>query len=188
MIRIVGGTHRGRRLDVPPGDGVRPTADRARESIFNMLSHGNAAVDLHGATVLDLFCGTGAFGLEAVSRGAAKAILVDSDPAVLRVAEANAAALRESDRVSLLRGDATKALPGRVPAPAVVAFLDPPYGKALAEPALVQLAAGGWLAAGARVIVELGRDEAFTPPDAYEALDERRYGAARVIFLTLTAL
>lgn len=186
MIRIVGGTHRGRRLEVPPGDGVRPTADRARESIFNMLAHGAAAVDLEGATVLDLFCGTGAFGLEAVSRGAARAILVDSDPAVLKVAEANAATLREHDQVTLLRGDATKALPGRAPAPVAVAFLDPPYGKALAEPALVRLAAGGWLAPDARVIVELGRDEPFAPPDAYEVIDERRYGAARVVFLSLT--
>lgn len=184
MIRIVGGTHRGRRLDVPPGKAVRPTADRTREAIFNMLAHGTAAIDFRDATVLDLFCGTGAFGLEALSRGAAKAVLVDADPAVLRVAEGNATILKELQRVTLLRTDATTPLPVR-PQPARLVFLDPPYGQNLTVPVLRQLEQSGWLEPDARIVVETGRDEDFHPPDRFSIIDSRRYGAARVIFLAV---
>lgn len=185
LVRVVSGRHRGRRLSPPPGRDLRPTADRVRESVFNILAHGGARIGggdaLVGARVLDGFAGTGAIGLEAVSRGAAHATLMDNDRAALDICRANVAALGEQANVTVLHGDCLA--PMRPPAPCTLVFLDPPYKKGLAAPALEALAAAGWIADGALIVIELAAKEDFTPPDAAELLDERRYGAARVVFL-----
>ncbi len=184
-MRIVGGRHRGRRLETPAGRALRPTADRVRESIFNVLMHGGARIGhadaLVGARVLDSFAGTGAMGLEAVSRGAAHATLMDNDPDALDCCRANAASLGEASNVTVLQGDCLD--PVRPAQACRLVFLDPPYDAGLARPALAALAAAGWIADGALIVVELAAKEAFTPPDAAEILDERRYGAARIVFL-----
>ena len=180
-MRIVAGKHRGRALAAPKGRDTRPTAARAREGLFNILAHAGLAADggsaLAGAIVLDAFSGTGAFAFEALSRGAASATLIDRDRAALAAAQANAEALKESANVAILGRDATK--PGRADRPHTLVFLDPPYGKGLAETAMAALAAGGWIAAGALVIAEIGAKESLAPPAGFDALDERIYGAAK---------
>jgi 16S rRNA (guanine966-N2)-methyltransferase len=187
-MRIVGGSLRGRRLDAPEGHDLRPTADRAREALFNILQHSLLLpAPLAGASVLDVFAGTGAIACEALSRGAAHAVLVDSDRRAIACARANLAALGVADRATVLAVDATK-LAAATGTPATFAYLDPPYRADLAGPALTCLAAGGWLAPGALVVVELAaRGETFSAPDGYALRDERRYGAARLVFLTRSA-
>ena len=181
-MRIVGGRHRGRKLEAPPDDSVRPTADRAREAIFNVLAHAPfAAGALAGATALDAFCGTGALGLEALSRGASFCTFLDSNIAALKLAERNAAACGEAARARFLLTDATR--PPRPDRPATLAFLDPPYDSDLAAPALDALGRAGWLAPGALVVVETGSRIGFAPPVGFATLDARRYGRARVAFL-----
>jgi 16S rRNA (guanine966-N2)-methyltransferase len=183
-MRIVAGRHRGRALAAPEGEAIRPTSDRARQSLFNILEHGapaKAGLVIRGAVVLDVFCGTGALALEALSRGAAKAILIDSDAAAITLARQNAMALGEIARVSLRQLDATK--PGAAKEAATLAFLDPPYGKGLAAPALKALAREGWLAPGAIVSVETATREDLELPEGFERLDERRYGKAKLLFL-----
>jgi 16S rRNA (guanine966-N2)-methyltransferase len=179
-MRIIAGRHRGRALRAPPGLAVRPTSDRAREALFNMLERGEPP--LCGARFLDLFAGTGAAALEALSRGAARAVLVDRDPAALACARANVERLGEAARARLLKLDAARL--GRAPEePFDIAFLDPPYGSGLAAPALEAALQGGWLAPGARVAVELAAREPLAPPAGLAIEDERRYGAARLVFL-----
>lgn len=189
-MRIVGGKHRGRKLEAPADLRIRPTSDRAREALFNILAHGRFAADgrslIVGARVLDAFCGTGALALEALSRGAEKAILLDTDDGALALARRNAQHLGESARVDFRRADA--AHPGAAPWPATLAFLDPPYGSGLAAAALAALAAGGWLARDALVAVETGTAESLTPPPGLERLDERHYGRAKVTLLRHVAL
>ncbi|MHA1107478.1 MAG: 16S rRNA (guanine(966)-N(2))-methyltransferase RsmD [Alphaproteobacteria bacterium] len=187
-MRIVGGRHGGRRLEAPLGRRLRPTADRGRESVFNILAHGSARIggaeSLTGALVLDGFAGTGAFGLEAISRGAAFATLMDNNREALDFCRTNAAALGEQAQVTVLHGDCLN--PVRPPDACSLVFLDPPYRKGLAAPALEALAASGWVADGALVVIELAAKEDFTPPAGAELLDERRYGAARILFLRWT--
>jgi 16S rRNA (guanine966-N2)-methyltransferase len=184
-MRIVAGRHRGRSIEAPAGGTVRPTSDRARESLFNILEHGKLAPGglspIRGARVLDAFCGTGALGLEALSRGAVHATFVDSDAATLRLARQNAAKLGETARAVFQQGDATR--PPRASEPCNIAFLDPPYSSGLAIPALTGLADGGWLAPGAIVIVETATREDVVPPDGFTAVDERRYGKAKLTLL-----
>lgn len=180
-MRIVGGKHRGRRLEAPSTDQVRPTSDRTREALFNILAHAAWAPGFDELTVLDAFCGTGALALEALSRGAARAVLLDSAPGSLALARRNADTIGESSNCKFLRGDATH--PPAATDPAHLVFLDPPYGKALAEPALMALSATGWLAPGAICVVERGSGEAFEPPVGFTLLDQRKYGASTVIFL-----
>ena len=188
-MRIVGGRHRGRRLEAPAGRALRPTADRVRESIFNVLAHGGARMGgadaLVGARVLDAFAGTGAMALEAVSRGAAHATLIDNDRDALGCCRANAAALGEQGNVTVLQGDCFD--PVRPAQACSLVFLDPPYDAGLARPALDALAAAGWIADGAVIVVELAAKEDFAPPEAAGILDERRYGAARIVFLRWVA-
>jgi 16S rRNA (guanine966-N2)-methyltransferase len=183
-MRIVGGSHRGRRLVAPPGEGVRPTSDRAREALFNILTHGAFAaegVPFAAAAVLDAFAGTGAFGLEALSRGAAEAVFIENDRDALVALRRNIAILSETSRARIVAGDATR--PPRAAVVCAVAFLDPPYKSGLAAPALAALAAAGWLAPGALAVAEIGTREALAPPDDFAVLDERVYGAARLVFL-----
>lgn len=185
-MRIVSGRHRGRRLIGPEGSEIRPTADRVRESLFNIIEHGGFGEDgtsvLHDAVVLDAFCGTGALGFEALSRGAAAATMLDSSQRALDCVRETARTLGETASVSLLLRDATR--PGPAPRAHALAFLDPPYGEGLAGPALAALRDRGWLAAGAIVAVETGAKEALELPDGFRLLDERRYGAARITLLT----
>lgn len=185
-MRIVGGKHRGRTLAAPEGDAVRPTADRTREAIFNILAHAGwgpgGASPLIDARVLDAFCGTGAIGLEALSRGAAFASFLDKDARVITFARGNAEKLGESERAHFIRTDVTK--PSPAPKPCHVAFLDPPYGSGLDLPALDALANAGWLEVACIVCVEFSaKQKEFTPPARFDVLDTRRYGAASVAFL-----
>jgi 16S rRNA (guanine966-N2)-methyltransferase len=183
-MRIVGGRHRGRRLLAPPGDTVRPTSDRAREALFNILSHGRLAADgipFAGAAVLDAFAGTGALGLEALSRGAAHAVFLERDPEAVAVLRRNVAWLGENDRAEIVPGDAIR--PIRAGLQCAVAFVDPPYRSGLAAVALEALDRAGWLASDALAIVELGAREQLVPPAGFTLFDERVYGAARLVFL-----
>jgi 16S rRNA (guanine966-N2)-methyltransferase len=178
-MRIIAGHFRGRRLLVAPGQAIRPTGERAREALFDVLEHGAPAV--RGARFLDLFCGTGAVGLEAHSRGAAKVLLIEHDRAALKVAEANVARLGEPSSVRLWARDASRL--GPAPHPFDLIFLDPPYRSDLAGMTLGAVAGGGWLSADARVIVELGATEDLDLPAGYTLERERRYGRAKFIFL-----
>lgn len=177
-MRIIAGSWRGRRLLTPADRAIRPTSDRAREALFSILEH--SAPALRGARFLDLFCGTGAVGLEAASRGAAEVLLVDDDARALKLARANLEQLGASDRVRLIVRDATRL--GAAPQRFDLAFLDPPYRSGLALPALAALRQG-WLAADARVVVEADAKEGLAPPSGYALEQERRYGAARFVFL-----
>ncbi len=167
-MRIVAGRHRGRRLLAPPGETVRPTSDRAREALFNILSHGQLAsegIPFAGAAVLDAFAGTGALGLEALSRGAAEAAFIEQDREALATLRQNIAALGEDARSRIVSGDATR--PPRAPLACALAFLDPPYRSGVAAAALTALDAAGWLTPDALAVVELAaREGSRRPPDS----------------------
>jgi len=180
--RIIAGRHRGRRLEVPPGDAVRPSAERLREAVFSMLEHGEPR--LQDCRFLDLFAGSGAIGLEALSRGAAALCLVESDRRAAATARRNIEKLGEADRTRLLVADATR-LP-RTNEPFAIAYLDPPYGSGLAPACLAGLVAQGWLEPAALVVVEIAAREAFAPPAGFTPIDERRYGAGRIVRLRHT--
>ena len=183
-MRIVGGRHRGRRLLAPPGDAVRPTSDRAREALFNILSHGHLAAEgipFAGAAVLDAFAGTGALGLEALSRGAGEAAFIEQDREALATLRRNIVMLGEGDRARIVPGDATR--PPRAPSAYALAFLDPPYRSGLAAAALTALDAAGWFTPDALAVVELAAREHLAPPTGFNLVDERVYGAARLLFL-----
>jgi 16S rRNA (guanine966-N2)-methyltransferase len=170
MTRLVAGTHRGRRLRVPAGSGTRPTSDRAREGLFSSLQ---SLLDLDGSRVLDLYAGSGALGLEAVSRGAAEAVLVERDPRALASLRANVAELGLAAQVVEADVDAFLAGPAE---PFDLALLDPPY-EVDVDPVLGRL--GPWLADGAVVVVErASRGRPPGVPDGWEALRDRRYGEA----------
>jgi 16S rRNA (guanine966-N2)-methyltransferase len=182
-VRIIAGEFKGRRLRSPAGQAIRPTSDRAREALFNILEHG--APVIRGTRFLDLFCGTGAVGLEAHSRGAHEVVLVDSDDEALRLARANLERIGAPASVRLLARDATRL--GAAPHPFDLAFLDPPYRSGLAGAALEGLLRGGWLRAQARVILELAATEDLELPHDYTLEDERRYGKAKFVFLRPSA-
>lgn len=187
-MRIIAGRHRGRPLAAPAGASVRPTSDRAREALFNILGHGKLAASgpaYAGARLLDAFAGTGAFGLEALSRGAAETVFIENDRAALAALRQNIAALGETARTRIVSGDATA--PPRALAPCDLAFLDPPYRQGLAAPALAALASAGWLSPDALCIVELAAKEGLELPPGFTIIDERRYGAARIVFLRFAA-
>lgn len=178
-LRIVAGRHRGRRVATPEGLATRPTGERAREALFAILEGGRPP--LQGCRFLDLFAGSGAIGLEALSRGAKSVLLVDQAAAAVRAIEGNIAMLGEGGRALVRRADACRL--GRATGTFELAFLDPPYGGGLLEPALAALLAGGWLAPAARVVAELGAREPFALPPGLVPEDERRYGATRFVFL-----
>jgi len=182
-MRIIGGKLRGRRLASPPDERIRPTSDRAREALFNILAHADLTPDgtspLAGAVVLDACCGTGAMGIEALSRGAARATFLDSDRAALDLVRASLAALGLAGQI--LRVDVRH--PARASEAASLVFLDPPYGEGIAAPALAALAAQGWIAPQALVVVESGPRDAFEAPAGFALLDARKYGKARFALL-----
>jgi 16S rRNA (guanine966-N2)-methyltransferase len=180
-MRIVAGQNRGLALAGPPAgdDRIRPTADRVRESLFNLLasSHGNP---VPGARVIDLFAGTGALGLEALSRGAAFAMFVDDRPAALTLIRQNVGRARAGALTRIWRRDATRL--GPVPEGAFdLAFLDPPYGRDLGRGALAALRAGDWLARDALVLWEAEAPQ--DPPEGYALVDHRAYGDTHVTVL-----
>jgi len=181
-MRIVGGTFRGRNIIAPKGMATRPTTDRVRESLFNILEHGHDGCD--GKRVLDLFAGSGGMGLEALSRGAEFAVLVDDAPAARGAIRENVEALGLQGATKIFRRDATKLgdLPANLGQPFDLIFLDPPYGKGLAEQALVAARNGGWLAAEALCLVEEAKG-AFITPEGFEELDRRAFGDTEVTFL-----
>ncbi len=181
--RIIAGQHRGRRLEVPAGLAVRPTAERLREALFSILQHQRPA--LAGANFLDLFAGSGAVGLEALSRGAGRLTAIEADRTAAAALRRNLEKLGETGRCRLLVADATR-LP-RASEPADLVYLDPPYRSGLSAPALASLEAQGWLTPGSLVVVELAAKDSFTPPAGFSIEDERRYGAGRIVLLRRTA-
>ncbi|MCA1907370.1 MAG: 16S rRNA (guanine(966)-N(2))-methyltransferase RsmD [Magnetospirillum sp.] len=181
-MRIVGGKHKGRVLKAPDGRVARPTADRVRESLFNILAHGDW-VDLDGARVVDCFAGSGGLGLEALSRGAGHVTFVENHPSSLATIRANLEMLKE--QADIVRTDATR-LPS-AQAPCDLALVDAPYEKDLSVPCVTALAARNWLRDGALVVVEVAAKEAFEAPPGFETVDSRTYGAAKLIFLLYRA-
>jgi 16S rRNA (guanine966-N2)-methyltransferase len=183
-MRIVGGRLGGRTLASPRSHAIRPTSDRLRESLFNILVHAYGD-PVTGARVLDLFAGTGALGLEALSRGAAFALLVDDAAEARALLRENVASLGLGGVSRIFRRDATRLGPAHPLEPFALVFLDPPYGKGLAEKALVSARDGGWLAPGALIVVEEAADAAFTVPVGFEELERRRYDDTEAVFLRL---
>ncbi len=183
-MRIVGGTHRGRPLIAPRGDTTRPTTDRVREALFNILAHGTSVLP-QGARVLDLFAGSGALGLEALSRGAARALFVEMAAPARAAIRQNIETLNETGRTKIYRRDATKLGPleSNAGGPFDLVVMDPPYGRDLAAPALCAARQGGWLVPGAVIALECAADETFVLPDGFTLNDMRDYGQTRLRFL-----
>lgn len=182
-MRIVAGRNRGRAILAPEGLDIRPTADRARQAVFDVLAH-NPDLPPHllaEATVLDAFAGTGAMGFEALSRGAQRCTFLDRDQRAIACLRANAQALNELSRAAFLRADALQPPPPA--APVTLAFLDPPYGKGLCVPALTALADAGWFAPGAVVVLEYDSADIVDDLPGFEDIDGRRYGRAQFKFL-----
>lgn len=184
-MRIVGGRFRGKGIATPSHGGLRPTADRVRESVFNILQHGLDGFLLDGVRVIDLFAGTGALGLEALSRGAAYCLFVEDAPAARALIRSNVEAMGLMGESKIYRRDATTLGPVGTHRPFDLAFLDPPYGKGLAEPALDQLRDNGWLAANAIAVVEERDGVEVSVPHGFEQVDQRTYGDTQVLFLQL---
>jgi len=181
-MRIVGGRFKGRALNGPRGEGIRPTSDRLRESLFNILAH-SYGDPVPGARAIDLFAGTGALGLEALSRGAAFALLVDDGAQARALIRENVENLGLGGVTRIFRRDARR-LGEAPPGPAYdLAFLDPPYDRGLAEPALTALARGGWLKPDALVVVEEAVAAMFEPAAGYDILERRDYGETELIVL-----
>lgn len=185
-MRIVAGKYKGRTIAAPDGKGTRPTSDRARESIFNVIAHAPWAPDLNGARVIDLFAGSGALGLEALSRGAGFCLFVETDSAARGAIRNNVETFGLFGQTRIHRRSATELgpKPAGLGTPFTFAFLDPPYHQGLTEPALASLASGNWLDPNAVIIVETGRDESLDPA-SFDSLDSRVQGAARITCLRM---
>jgi 16S rRNA (guanine966-N2)-methyltransferase len=182
-MRIVAGKFRGKALLSPTSDSIRPTSDRARESVFNILAS-RIGVHLDGVKVLDLFAGTGALGLEAVSRGATSAVFVDTDAEARGLIRDHIEAFGIAGIAKLLRRDATALGPAGTMGPFNLVFLDPPYGKGLGELALASLRAGGWLSRDATIVLEDSSEIDLSLPEGFQLDDRRLYGAAAVHFIS----
>jgi 16S rRNA (guanine966-N2)-methyltransferase len=181
-MRVVGGRLRGRSLASPKTNVIRPTADRLREALFNILLH---AYDdpIAGARVLDLFAGTGALGIEAVSRGAAFVLFVDDGAEARALLRENVAAFGLGGASKVFRRDATKLGPAHPIEPFSLIFLDPPYGKGLAEKALASAQSGGWLALDTLIVVEEAAKSEFAVPEGFTELERRRYDDTEFVIL-----
>jgi 16S rRNA (guanine966-N2)-methyltransferase len=181
-MRVVGGRLKGRNLASPLSREIRPTADRLRESVFNILVH---AYDdpIEGARVLDLFAGTGALGIEAVSRGARFALFVDNGAEARALLRNNVEALALGGVSKVYRRDATDLGPAHPLEPFALVFVDPPYGKGLADKALASLRDGGWVAPGALLVVEEAKAAGFAAPAGFEELERRAYDDTEFVFL-----
>jgi 16S rRNA (guanine966-N2)-methyltransferase len=183
-MRVVAGKLRGRTLQGPKSDAIRPTADRLRESIFNILVHAYGD-PIRDARVLDLFAGTGALGIEALSRGAHFALFVEDSAEGRAILHANVDALALGAVTRIFRRDATKLGDAHPIEPFSLVFCDPPYGKGLAEKALASARDGGWLAPGAIVIVEEAVKSKFVAPQGFEELERRTYNDTEFTILKL---
>jgi 16S rRNA (guanine966-N2)-methyltransferase len=182
MMRIVGGRFKGHSIAPPHGSATRPTSDRVRESVFNILAHGHAGLELDGARVLDLFAGTGAMGLEAVSRGARFCQFVEESAEARGLIRKNADALGVIGLVKIWRRDATNLGPC-APQPGFdLVFADPPYGKGLGEKALASLVSGQWLNPGAIVVLEESEKAGDSPIEGLTLVDQRAYGDTKIRF------
>jgi 16S rRNA (guanine966-N2)-methyltransferase len=181
-MRIVGGRLRGRELAAPKSQAIRPTADRLREALFNILVHAYGD-PVSGARVLDLFAGTGALGLEALSRGAAFALFIDDGVEARALLRENVAALGLGGVTRVFRRDAVKLGTAHPVAPFSLAFLDPPYGRGLAEQALASARAGGWFTPAALTVVEEAASATFAAPEGFDEIERRRYDDAALIVL-----
>ncbi|MGJ4882353.1 MULTISPECIES: 16S rRNA (guanine(966)-N(2))-methyltransferase RsmD [unclassified Bradyrhizobium] len=181
-MRVVGGRLKGRNIASPASRDIRPTQDRLREALFNILVH--AYEDpIEGARVLDLFAGTGALGIEAASRGAAFTLFVDNGAEARALLRNNVEALGLGGVTKVYRRDATNLGPARPVEPFSLVFLDPPYGKGLAEKALASLRDGGWLVPSALLVVEESKAAAFKAPEGFEELERRAYDDTEFVFL-----
>lgn len=185
-MRVVAGRFRGRALVAPDDMSIRPTSDRVRESVFNILAHGVEDFTLTGARAIDLFAGTGALGIEAVSRGAAFCLFVEEAAEARALIRRNVEALGLTGETRIFRRDATDLGPAGNMEPYGLAFLDPPYGKGLGEKALVGLVDGNWLKPGAICVLEEKAGLALSLPSGLEQLDSRSWGETEVRFLRLT--
>lgn len=181
-MRIVGGEFRGRPLATPRSNDIRPTSDRTREAVFNVLAHRYPDA-LEGGRVLDLFAGTGALGIEALSRGASFCMFIEESPEGRGLIRDNVEALGLTGRTKIFRRDATGLGPAGTVQPFGLVFADPPYGKGLGERALQSARLGGWLAPGALCVVEESATVPFAPGEGFALLDERAYGETKVRFI-----
>ncbi|RYE09415.1 MAG: 16S rRNA (guanine(966)-N(2))-methyltransferase RsmD [Hyphomicrobiales bacterium] len=184
-MRIIAGKFRGKQLSSPEDESIRPTADRVRESVFNILAS-RLGPHFDGLRVVDLFAGTGALGLEALSRGAAQIVFVDTSAEARGLIRDHIEAFGAGGVAKLLRRDATNLGPAGTMGPVDLVFLDPPYGKGLAEQALVSLQQGGWLKPETLLVLEESSDAELQLPAGFALDDRREYGAAAVHFLKLT--
>lgn len=185
-MRVTGGAFGGRTLKGPASQKIRPTSDKLRQAMFNILAHSydDAA---NGARVLDLFAGTGALGIEAISRGASFALFVEEAAEARALIRANVEALQLTGVTKIYRRDAARLGPRGAFAPFSLVFCDPPYGKGLAEKALASARAGSWLAENALLVVEEAVDAKFTAPAGFEVLERRDYDDTEIVFLRLAA-
>jgi len=181
-MRVVGGRLRGRNLASPASRDIRPTADSLRESVFNILVHAYGD-PISGARVLDLFAGTGALGIEAISRGAAFTLFVDNGTEARALLRNNVEALGLGGLTKVFRRDAANLGPAHPVEPFSLVFLDPPYGKGLAEKAIASLRDGGWLTVGALLVVEEAKAAGFAAPEGFEELQRRAYDDTELVFL-----
>ena len=179
-MRIIAGQFKGRKLHTPEGDAIRPTSDRAREAIFNLIMHGQYAgenvIDGH---VLDICCGTGALGLEALSRGSRIATFIDKDKRAMELAKKNVTHCGANNAAFFVQADSANLPPAREAATLVL--MDAPYATALLAPTYVALVAGKWLAPAALIVAEQSRDMAVPTLDGAQLLDARIYGKAKVL-------
>ncbi len=187
-MRIVGGEYRGRTLSSPSGLKTRPTSDRARQAVFNIIEHASWRTRdlLEGADVRDAFAGTGALGREALSRGARHGVFIEKDFNAVRACEENIKNLSVEDRTLVMKQDALKVSPRPMyVAPRTLVFLDPPYGMGLGEKALTVLLEKDWLDDDAVCVLEMAKKDPEKIPQGFKVFDERDYGVARVCFLGL---
>ncbi len=185
-MRIVAGRFKGRTLEAPKGLGTRPTADRVREAVFNVLEHGAARVNFDGARVLDLFAGSGALGLEALSRGARYGLFIEDDAGARAAIRRNVEALGLTGATKIWRRDAARLGPAGNMTAFDVLFCDPPYGRGLGSEALANVNVGGWLAPGATAVVEETAEAEIDWPSSFKVLDNRRYGDTQVAIAAFT--
>jgi 16S rRNA (guanine966-N2)-methyltransferase len=186
-MRIIAGKHRGRRIELSKdAAGIRPTSEFAREAIFNILTHGKLGLNGHtflDKDVLDIFCGTGAFGLEALSRGAKSVTFVDNSRDAIAIARHNITRMHEENAAHFIQADATKLTRAKHSFPLV--FLDPPYFSKLLTPTLKSLQSGGWLTTDSVIVIEHDEKEVVDIPSGFTQIDMRRYGRAAIKILKL---
>lgn len=188
-MHIFSGALKGRKILSPKGKTVRPTSGRTREAIFNILTHGNFLdgnkTAIENSNVLDLYCGSGALAFEAISRGASHAVCIDIENINLEMVRQNAQKMGIEKQITCIRSDSSNPPPARMACQLV--FIDPPYATGLAEKTLKNIASTNWLADKAIIVMELDKKEDVAIPEAFEALDERRYGITKLVILRYNA-